>query len=102
ISLGGNSVMVPVSDRVLVADAILSANAATPSYSNPGNNYVSVPGGFQINGVTYNHTSPHIKGVVPQGGDVAYKDGHVVWHKFNDPQNPMTLRSYIGTPNFWW
>jgi hypothetical protein len=39
---------------------------------------------------------------MPSGGNVGFKDGHAVWHKFNDPVNPMVLRNKAGTLNFWW
>ena len=102
ISMGASSILVPVADRVLIADGILSAGAATPSYANPGNNYSSIAGGFQVNYAVYNHTSPHLKNNLPQGGHTAFKDGHVVWHKFFDSQNPMTVRSDITSSYFWW
>ena len=101
VSMAGSSVVIPVSDRVLIADAILSDNAALPCYANPGNNYTSVAGGFKQNGNTYNHTSPHISGSMPSGGDAGYKDGHAAWHKFKDGVKPMTPRT-IGGKVFWW
>ena len=102
ISMPGGSVMVGVSDRVLVADAILSTGSALPCYANAANNYSSIAGGFTQNGAVYPHTSPHIsKGNMPSGGSVGYKDGHVEWHKFNDTQKPMTPRT-IGGAVFWW
>ncbi len=91
-----NSPKMGTSDRVLIADAILSDNPQTPCYSNPGNNYADVAGGFRLH-----HTSPHIKGTMPSGGSVGFKDGHVVWHKFNDNINPMVPRT-IGGKVFWW
>ena len=96
------NVRVSTSERVLVADAILSDGATVPSYNHPENNYTSIQGGFMQNGVYYTHTSPHIKNRLPAGGDVGYKDGHVAWHKFADPLNPMTQRADIGGPYFWW
>jgi prepilin-type N-terminal cleavage/methylation domain-containing protein len=97
----GTSVVVPVSDRVLIADAILSVGGATPGSSNPGNNYSSIPGGFMQNGAVYNHTSPHItRGGLPAGGDVGCKDGHAVWHKFGVP-TVMSPRTTGGSV-FWW
>ena len=91
------SVLVPVSQRVLFADAILSTGNAVPGFSNPGNNYVNVVGGFTHNGVPYGNPSAHLKGNVPSGGNVGYKDGHGEWRKFNI----MTPRN-DGTPAFWW
>jgi prepilin-type N-terminal cleavage/methylation domain-containing protein len=100
-TVGAMTVVVPVSDRVLVADAILSNGSALPCYANPANDYTTIDGGFTQNGRIYPHTSPHIKGNMPEGGDVGYKDGHAVWHKFNDGANSMTPRT-IGGPTFWW
>ncbi len=102
ITMGATSMVVPVSQRVVVADAILSVNAATPGYAHPENNYTAVQGGFQLNGRPYLHTSPHVKNNMPTGGDAGYKDGHAAWQKFNDPSHPMTQRADIGSPNFWW
>jgi prepilin-type N-terminal cleavage/methylation domain-containing protein len=102
-SVSGISSFISVSERVLVADAILSDNAAMPSYSNPNNNYISVQGGFEHPaGTKYNHISPHVKGAMPTGGSVGYKDGHVVWHKFNDKSSPMQPRTGGGSKVFWW
>jgi type II secretory pathway pseudopilin PulG len=95
--LSGTSYIVPASQRVLVADATISVAAALPGYANPGNNYVSVPGGFDQNGVVYPHVSPHLKGAVPVGGNLGFKDGHVEWRKFE----LMTPRTDSGAV-FWW
>ena len=54
-----------------------------------------------MNGKDYPATSPHVKGNLPMGGSVGYKDGHAVWHKFDDRINPMALRSDVGL-SFWW
>ena len=101
INIGGTPVLIPVAERVLIADAILSVSANLPAYKYPNNNYFNVAGGFQQNGRTYTHTSPHIKNYVPQGGDLGYKDGHAVWHKFNDTVNPVLPRTVAGM-TFWW
>ncbi len=101
VTLGGNTVTIPVSDRVLIADAILSDNASLPGYANPANNYVSINGGFQQNGSVYPHVSPHLKNGLPTGGDVGFKDGHAVWHNFKDSVNPMVPRTVSGKV-FWW
>jgi len=91
------SVLIPVSQRVLIADCILSVNGATPGYKYPGNNYTSVAGGFTQKGQTYPHLSAHLKGNLPQGGNTGFKDGHVEWIKFN----VMTPRTSSGSV-FWW
>jgi prepilin-type N-terminal cleavage/methylation domain-containing protein len=101
ITLGGVSEIIPVAERVLLADAILSDNAAMPPYQNPANNYSKVYGGFMQNGVAFPHTSPHVKNGIPLGGDVGFKDGHATWHKFNDTAKPFSPRT-IGGKVFWW
>ena len=80
------------SERVLVADAILSTGPVQPGYAHPENNYADIAGGFYLH-----HVSPHLKGVVPMGGNLGFKDGHVDWRdfKFMTPRNP-------GGPYFWW
>ncbi len=98
----GNATTFDPADRVLVADATLSANGATPGYLNPGNNYTAVTSGgtgaFQVvAGVPYPHLSPHLNGVVPAGGFVGYKDAHAEWRLFQD----MVPRTTSGSV-FWW
>ena len=93
----GTSYMVPPSERVLVADATISSGATLPGYAHPENNYTSIPGGFQQNGMVYPHVSPHLKGAVPVGGNLGFKDGHVDWREFE----LMTPRSVSGSV-FWW
>ena len=44
----GTTTLYPVSTRVLIADAIVSAGNAMPGYANPGNNYNSISGGFAV------------------------------------------------------
>jgi len=97
ITLGGQSISMPVSQRVLFADAVVSVGDTLPGFTNPGNNYVSIPGGFEQKGVVYPSVSAHLKGNMPLGGNVSYKDGHGEWRKFN----VMTTRQSQDTA-FWW
>ena len=97
ITMAGQSMLIPVSERVLFADAIVSIGDTTPGFTHPENNYVSIPGGFQQKGVTYPSVSAHLKGNTPSGGDVGYKDGHAEWRKFR----VMTPRQRTATA-FWW
>jgi competence protein ComGC len=80
------------SDRVLVADATISFGTTLPGYTHPENNYTTISGGF-----SKPHTSPHLNGNIPVGGNVGFKDGHVVWRKFE----LMTPRT-TSLPAFWW
>lgn len=91
------TISISPSDRELVADAIISVGNTVPGYSNPNNNYTSIAGGFQQNGVVFPHVSPHLEGRLPAGGDVGYKDGHAEWRKFK----VMVPRTRAGSV-FWW
>jgi hypothetical protein len=96
--LAGQSILIPVSQRVLFADAVVSVYAVLPGYANPNNNYNNIlTGGFKQNGVTYPAVSAHLKGNMPMGGNVSYKDGHGEWRKFLI----MTPRQRQDTA-FWW
>lgn len=85
-------------ERPLIADATISENligtAAVPS---PAGSFTSVGGGFGVNGVTVPHLSPHLKGKLPAGGNIAFKDSHVQWRNFKE----MSQRASAGR-GFWW
>ena len=90
--LGTNT---PVSDRVLMADATLDDSNEYDSenkYDTDARCYTDVTGGFYMH-----HTSAHLKGVIPRGGNVGFKDGHVEWRDFAD----MQVVTVAGPP-FWW
>jgi hypothetical protein len=89
----------PLSDRVLMADATLSLSATTTYANRYKDTYNEVPGGYQPPGWTTPkpHTSPHLKGSIPAGGNVGFKDAHVEWRKFDD----MQPRAASGR-GFWW
>ncbi|HLP76152.1 MAG TPA: type II secretion system protein [Candidatus Paceibacterota bacterium] len=86
----------PDSDRVLVADATISEiPAGTPAVPGPAGSFVTVAGGFPVP-----HLSPHLKGSLPAGGNLAFKDGHVDWRDFSKmSQRVITSSSSRG---FWW
>lgn len=90
-----------VSTRVLAADATIS-QAGEFNY-NQRYNYTwnSIQGGYMPNGTYKPHTSPHLKGNVPAGGNLIMLDGHGEWEKF-DLMSCRTLQSSTGTPGFWW
>ena len=93
----GGTGTIGVSDRELMTCAILSQFATLPGYSNPGNNYSSMAGGFKVNNVQYPHLSPHIIKNMPTGGNIGFKDGHVEWRQFR-LMMPRSSTSAI----FWW
>jgi prepilin-type N-terminal cleavage/methylation domain-containing protein len=101
--LGSTTMNFPVSDRVLTADATLStsdpnggANSGFSDASRNTYNYKNVQGGFSVP-----HLSPHLKGTLPAGGNVGFKDGHVQWRNFIDMSQRVDP-SNTGTPAFWW
>ena len=95
----GQTVVVPSVDRALTADVIISTGRNLSGPAHPENDYTSVDGGFKQSGRTYSHLSAHLKGAIPAGGHVGYKDGHVQWRKFTAAVVPRTA---ANTPYFWW
>jgi len=93
-----NSVLVSPAARVLIADVILSTGNVLPA--SPADNFTNIPGGFKKP-----HTSTHVFGQMPMGSNLAFKDGHVSWNKFNaasaDANNNDTKVRSSG-PYFWW
>jgi type II secretory pathway pseudopilin PulG len=93
--------LVGPSERVLVADAVISIGYAQPGYQHPQNNYTALNGGFKQNGLTYPERSAHLNGEnIPAGSNIGFKDGHGTWEKF-DVEVVRTPNSNIFF-NFWW
>lgn len=95
----GNGAPMPapaISDRVLMA-------CSTISMPVPGGyQFVKVPAAWsQVTGNPSDlHSTPHMAGTVPAGGNVVMLDGHVEWWKFTRPMTIRTLPNY--TFQFWW
>jgi hypothetical protein len=84
-----------VSDRVLVACATISQNNSDNKTGNISSyNFTQITGGFYLK-----HLSPHLKGLIPVGGTVGFKDAHASWRKFSD----MDERAKLGGTSigFW-
>ncbi len=86
--------------RELIADVVISWLNSLPA--SPSNDFDDIPGGFGEH-----HLSAHIKKGIPAGGNIAYKDGHVAWKKFDAthgsaPANPSQSRTGSERPYFWW
>jgi prepilin-type N-terminal cleavage/methylation domain-containing protein len=106
---GAISFMDTPSDRVLIADVMVSDNNNYPATT--ADNFSSVSGGFYKP-----HVSAHLKKGIPSGGDIAYKDGHSQWKKFSSPpagfsipttswqgsEDSYTFSRTTGGKNFWW
>lgn len=90
----------PNTDRPLIADATISLNpAGTAANPAAAGSFASIDGGFPENGgAKVPHISPHLKGNLPDGGFIAFKDGHVSWRKFKN----MEQRAITPSKGFWW
>ena len=83
----------PTTDRVLIADATISQPGQNNKTAVGTYNFTSIVGGYRLP-----HTSPHLAGRIPLGGNVGMKDGHGEWRKFR----LMEPRTTGGAPVFWW
>ncbi len=86
-------------DRPLAACATITRTGQTSSNPAQMKGYVwdDCPGGTGIH-----HTSPHLSGKTPSGGNVLYLDAHVGWEKF-DVMVCRVSSGYAGyTFGFWW
>jgi type II secretory pathway pseudopilin PulG len=92
--------------RELLADVILSTGNNLPASAS--DNFTSIYGGFTQNGVGYPHLSAHLRTAgLPAGGNIAFKDGHVQWRKFDASNasaaaNTTKERTGSNSPYFWW
>jgi prepilin-type processing-associated H-X9-DG protein len=90
----------PNTERVLVADAIISMPGDKNESMRFSYDYSNITGGSYAKP----HMSAHLRGRVPLGGNLGMLDGHVEWRKFEQ----MTVRgsgSISGNaqcPTFWW
>jgi prepilin-type processing-associated H-X9-DG protein len=95
IVIGGATVVPSPVERVLIADVIISNR---PDRNPAGNNFTAIQGGWESL-----HTSSHLNGNMPAGGNQAYLDGHVAWKKFgNTNQANYIIVRTVGGPSFWW
>lgn len=107
---GTTSFMDNVADRVLIGDVILSGGNGYPATKNQP--FQGIGGGF-----IKPHLSAHLKNGVPSGANLAYKDGHAQWKKFNSPpagfsvpltspwsrnEDTYTMVRTTSAPWFWW
>jgi prepilin-type N-terminal cleavage/methylation domain-containing protein/prepilin-type processing-associated H-X9-DG protein len=103
INYGPNLVPpVPVSEKVLVADATISQPSENneTKRSNGGYHYTDVVGSYPKH-----HLTAHMSGAQPRGGNLGMLDGHVEWRKFER----MHVRASGGIwgdsptcPTYWW
>jgi prepilin-type N-terminal cleavage/methylation domain-containing protein/prepilin-type processing-associated H-X9-DG protein len=77
------------SERVIIADATISQGANEADRTK--NRFSKIDGGWK------GHQSPHLNGKLPEGGNLAFADGHAEWRNFQK----MFVRT-DGDPTFWW
>ena len=87
--IDGRELQPKPSERVLIADAILSIGANEADRRQ--NRYTNIDGGWR------GHRAPHLNGRIPAGGNIAFLDGHIEWRRFEK----MRVRT-TGGPSFWW
>jgi prepilin-type N-terminal cleavage/methylation domain-containing protein/prepilin-type processing-associated H-X9-DG protein len=78
-------------DRVLAADATIMQGAG---------NWRDIQGGYRVH-----HTTAHLSGSTPAGGNVGFVDGHVQWRKFQQMlkrTDATTGGPFPADPEFWW
>ena len=82
------------SQRVLISDAVISA----PGQDNPTlqgtYNYTAIKGSWSDT-----HSTPHLNGPVPAGGNLYFLDNHVEWRKFTPYSLPRSTPSVVTC---WW
>lgn len=83
-------------ERVVLADGTLSNYGVRDG---KGNNFTQINGGWaDAKGKPIPHSSAHVSGNLPIGGNVVMLDGHAEWVKFQK----MQIRTSSGAPYFWW
>ena len=83
----------PAAQRVLLADVTVSGSGQNDYNARYTYNYTQIVGGY-----VKPHLTPHLRRVVPIGGNQAMLDGHTEWRAFDD----MRPRTVSTSPVFWW
>jgi prepilin-type N-terminal cleavage/methylation domain-containing protein len=90
ITTGGVTYTPSLTERAYAVDATLSQLSNENDRSR--NNYTSITGGW-----SQKHSSAHLNGPLPAGGNELMLDCHVEWRQF-----PKMFIRNTGTPSFWW
>ena len=83
------------SERVLMADAVISKPHDADAVHRWLNSYLDIKGGYPKL-----HQTAHLEKNMPAGGNVGMLDGHVEWRKFLQMQVRTDPTS--ANPVFWW
>jgi prepilin-type processing-associated H-X9-DG protein len=79
------------SERAIFADATISEGHNEQNRA--ANEYNKIQGGW-----TSLHTSSHLNGRFPAGGNISMLDGHTEWRNFK----LQHVRTDGSEPTFWW
>jgi prepilin-type N-terminal cleavage/methylation domain-containing protein/prepilin-type processing-associated H-X9-DG protein len=85
----------PATDRVMLADAVISKSGENNPALRATYTYRGIKGGWNEL-----HNTPHLSRNLPSGGNLCMLDGHVEWRKF-PKMGPQTTVSG-DAPTFWW
>jgi prepilin-type N-terminal cleavage/methylation domain-containing protein len=94
----------PSTERVLTADATLSRNTEYDESKKyiGGYHYTDIDTGS----FPKHHLSPHMKGSVPDGGNLGMLDGHAEWRKFDKmhvrANGTLWPSGNTSCPTYWW
>ncbi|HHY86301.1 MAG TPA: prepilin-type N-terminal cleavage/methylation domain-containing protein [Verrucomicrobia bacterium] len=83
-------------ERVLIADVTISEGSQKTKTQANSYNWTSVQGGYWKP-----HTTAHMKGRTPRGGNLGMLDGHVQWRRF-ESDDFIVRTEGTGSPTFWW
>ncbi len=91
-----------VTERVLLADATITAAGDRNESQREQYSYVKISTGSGGVGGLEAHSSPHVNGKLASGGNLLMLDGHSEWRKLR----AMSVRSVLSNggpvPAFWW
>jgi len=92
---------IPSTDRVLLADATITAAGNITASLKFTYSYVNVATGSGGGGVPF-FNSPHVYGSLAAGGNVCMCDNHVEWKKLDGMISRGVLSNSGPVPGFWW
>jgi prepilin-type N-terminal cleavage/methylation domain-containing protein len=92
---------IPVTDRVLLADATITAAGNITAALKFSYSYINIATGSGGGGVPF-FNSPHVNGSLAAGGNICACDNHVEWRKLDVMIARSVLSNNGPVPGFWW
>ena len=92
----------PTTDRVLLADATISASPNNVASLRDTYSYINIPTGMGGVGALKFHNSPHVNGRKALGGNLVMCDNHVEWRKLGFLHVGSIPDNSGPVPAFWW